>query len=160
MSGTTFNLVCSKCGGDTKVNSFVYAQRRRSGLPYACVCGANLYETGSRPRPGKTVNQKRSQKQEKRAAKKFGGRVQAGSGSGAEKGDVREPHYSRQEHKTTSAKSYGLKLAELQKIEAECSSGETPSFHITFDGVHPAKTYVVIPEYLFEHFTNMESENG
>jgi len=154
-------MVCSACGRVNKVNSFIYKVKRRSGLPYLCDgCGENLYVTGKKHRPGKTDNQKRSRRQEKRAAKKFGGRVQPGSGSGSEKGDVRDPFHNRQEHKITKAKSFSLKLADLKKIESECSSGEDPSFHITFDGVYPAETYVVIPEYLYERYLNLEAENG
>lgn len=55
---------------------------------------------------------RRSRKQERRGAKMFGGTVNAGSGNGARKNDVRTPTESI-EFKSTRAASYSIKLADL-----------------------------------------------
>jgi hypothetical protein len=55
---------------------------------------------------------RRSRRQERRGAGIFGGTVNAGSGNGARKNDVRTPTESI-EFKSTKAASYSLKLADL-----------------------------------------------
>jgi hypothetical protein len=69
--------------------------------------------------------------------------------SGA-KGDVRKRGEARIECKFTRAKSFSLKLSELQKIETEAEGDETPAFYVEFQGQQPHKRYVVIPEWLYE----------
>jgi hypothetical protein len=49
------------------------------------------------------------------------------------------------ECKETTRKSFSLKLEELMKIEKEARGGEQPLFEVQFQGVHPVKTYVVLP---------------
>lgn len=155
MSKTT-SIACS-CGHVTKVNTLVFTARRGSGLPYTCHdCGEDLYETGSSPKTGKSDSQKRSKRQEKRAAQRVGGYTTAGSGSGRTKGDVRAAGDTRMECKLTRAKSFTLKLAELEKLEREVSAGEVPVFEIEFQGVHPHKRYVVIPGWLYDQFRETE----
>jgi len=147
-------LLCSGCNQVTDVNGFAFKERRKSGLPYTCAhCPANLYETGEKPRVGKSDSQKRSQRQEKRAAKRIGGDVQPASGAGSSKGDVRKAFDTRMECKLTRSKSFSLKLSELEKIEREASSGEKPVFEIEFQGVYPHKRYVVLPGWLYDQLT-------
>ena len=55
------------------------------------------------------------------------------------------------ECKLTRAKSFSLKLAELEKLERE-AAGEDPVFEIEFQGVYPHKRYVVMPGWLYDQF--------
>jgi len=84
----------------------------------------------------RTIHQRRSQTQERRTAEDLGGRVQKGSGAtGFAKSDVRAPLDVRAECKTTSAKSYSLKLHEWRKICQEAiQGGESPVMQIEFQG--------------------------
>lgn len=90
----------------------------------------------------RTINQRRSDRQEASVAKDLGGKVQAGSGApDFSKGDVRvrdsnEKIGMRVECKTTSHKSYSLELATFRKIQAEAISGgmEIPVMQIEFQG--------------------------
>lgn len=91
--------------------------------------------------------------QERRAAKDIGGQVQPGSGAPEfYKGDVRNARKLRVECKTTSAKSYYLKLHDLEKIKAEALMGgdEGWAFQVEFQGVVGGKRFAVIDwqEYL------------
>jgi hypothetical protein len=156
-----FNIKCSHCGHTSMVNKLIFTVRRRPGLPYPCEeCGENLYETGEKPKTGKTNSQKRSRKQEKRAASRIGGRVQPGSGAGRAKGDVRDVGYTRMECKFTRAKSYSLKLEELKKIEREAGPGEQPVFEIEFQSVLPHERYVVLPGWLYDHLDSLQKGSG
>jgi hypothetical protein len=159
MTAAMFSLLCSECGFITDVNKFVFKVRRKSGTPYACTtCGSDLYKTGSKVKRGKTDNQKRSQKQEKAAAKRLGGRIQPASGAGPAKGDVRADWSARVECKLTRASSFTLKLSQLEKIEREAAPPEKPIFEIEFQGVTPNKRYAVIPGWLLDHFLSLENE--
>jgi hypothetical protein len=153
------NIECT-CGHTNAVNKLVFNARRGTGLPYTCYeCGEDLYETGSSPKRGKTDSQKRSRKQEKRAAKRIGGHTTAASGSKAEKGDVRSVGDTRMECKLTRAKSYTLKLADLEKLEREAGL-EKPVFEIEFQGVYPHKRYAVIPGWLYDQFRETNEERN
>lgn len=87
---------------------------------------------------------KDSQKQERRLASELGGVRNSGSGNGpVHKSDVRTPH-ELIEAKITSAKSYSLKVAELEKnSEYAIVSGRIPIFLIEFLG----KSKWVIMDY-------------
>ena len=78
---------------------------------------------------------KKSQKQEARLAKWYGGRVTPGSGNGwVHKNDVKTPSLSI-EAKYTDAKSYSLKLADLIKAEKiALIDGRDSIFTISFSG--------------------------
>ena len=83
----------------------------------------------------KSYIQRISQKQERRVADEVGGRTQPASGAMAHaKSDVRKAGELRVECKFTSAKSYSLKLAELDKIAAEALAGglEVPVLQVQF----------------------------
>lgn len=148
-------LHCSTCNKDSEVTPQAISIQRRAGLWPVCVtCGQPL-ELVDRT-SGRTDSQKRSRLQEKRAAKRVGGRVQPASGAGRAKGDVRVPRELRMECKLTRANSYSLRLDLLQKIEREATTGEKPVFEIEFQGVFPAKRYVVLPGWLYDHYANLE----
>lgn len=109
---------------------------------------------------GRSESQKRSRKQEKRVAKKFGGSTTPASGAASVKGDIRNAFVSRTECKSTKAKSYSLKLAELQKIASEAEHGEDPIFHIEFAGQHPPQSFVVLPEWVYERLLNADKDDS
>lgn len=76
-----------------------------------------------------------SQRQERRIAQEFGGRVNSGSGNGLlNKNDVRTPKFSI-EAKFTKARSFTLKLADLLKGEFHAlNDGRKFAFIITMGG--------------------------
>lgn len=78
---------------------------------------------------------KASQRQEREAAKKWGGTLNAGSGNGwVRKNDIRSPKFSI-ECKTTSATSYRLTLADLKKAEQNALlDGRVMIFQIEMGG--------------------------
>jgi hypothetical protein len=152
-------IQCGECQYTTIVNRLVWAVRRKPGLNYPCEeCGADLYKVGTERKAGATDSQKRSRKQEKRAAKRMGGKVQPASGAGRAKGDVRAPWHARVECKLTRASSFTLKLAHLEKIEREAAPPEKPILEIEFQGVTPNKRYAVIPGWLLDHLLSLEDE--
>ena len=74
-------------------------------------------------------------KQERRLAKKLGGRTTAASGALDEKGDVRLKGIARIEAKCTSNKSFSVTSEMIQKIEnASVGHGEVPVIQIEFLG--------------------------
>lgn len=75
----------------------------------------------------------RATRQEKHNAKKVAGRVTSNSGAGDEKADVRIKGILRDENKTTKAKSFVLKLADLQKVAGEAEDGEIPVLTVSFE---------------------------
>lgn len=79
------------------------------------------------------ATQKDSQRQERALSRKIGGTVNSGSGNGwVRKGDVRSDN-ELWELKITSAKSYALKDAELEKNSTQALiDGRIPIFLIEF----------------------------
>jgi hypothetical protein len=77
-------------------------------------------------------NRKRGDRDEKRFVKAHGGKRVAGSGSSAEKkGDVEMGEFLVQ-NKCTTQKSFGIKVADLQKIEVEAlNRGKKPALVMT-----------------------------
>lgn len=148
--------VCEDCGHSRAMDREVYLRRNRLGLATCDRCNGKLL--WEEIRKGKSDNQKRSRAQEKQAAKRIGGSVQPGSGAGRAKGDVRRPWHSRVECKFTRAKSFSLKLSELEKIEKEAVPPELPIFEIEFQGVTPHKRYAVIPGWLLDQLLSLEEE--
>ena len=146
-------IICSACGnpGEGLIPS-VYKRRKSLGLPIDCPwCKADLCKTGTVAKTGRSENQRRSRVQEKKAAARYGGRVQPASGAMAdEKGDIRDHGRIRGECKFTRAKSFSLKLEELKKIESEAVGGELPLFEIEFQRDHPYRRYVVVPDWVME----------
>lgn len=153
-------LTCANCGAETKINLLILRAKASAGLPYQCSgCGEDLGKFGYKPRRGKTDAQKRSRQQEKKAAKRTGGRLTPGSGNqpGA-KGDVRVLGSARIECKCTTAMSFRLKLEDLMKIERAGESGENPILEIEFQGVHPNRRYVVLPGWLYDHYASLSGD--
>lgn len=98
----------------------------------------------------KSLSQKRSQQQEKKVAEELGGKVQKGSGSSDfAKGDVRKMGSARVECKTTSKKSYALKLQEIQKITTEAIQGgmEGWAMQIEFQGQMGGRKKVAVIDW-------------
>lgn len=92
---------------------------------------------------------KDSQRQEKALARKLGGSVNSGSGNGwVRKGDVRTEE-ELFELKITSAKSYSLKDAELEKInEQALVDGRIPVFMVEFKSTGNAWVILSKDDYL------------
>jgi ribosomal protein L44E len=151
MRSKKLSLLCGQCKQEVQVESTIFNVRRRKSLPHACpYCSVDLVTHGQPVKKGKSDSQKRSRAQEKRAAKRIGGRVQPASGAGRAKGDVRAAGRVRMECKLTRANSFSLKLADLEKIERETSRGEMPIFEVEFQGTHPRKRYAVIPGWMLD----------
>ena len=88
----------------------------------------------------------RSDRQEKRTAKKFKGRRTRNSGAGRDKADVKVAGILRIEDKTTRFKSFSLKRADLRKLGSQCMGDEMPVFKIAFED-DLSEQYCVIPEH-------------
>lgn len=86
---------------------------------------------------------KDSQRQERGLAKELGGSVNAGSGNGwVRKGDVRSDK-ELWECKITSAKSYSLKQADLEKLNNQALlDGRIPIFLVEF--LKQGEAYVIL----------------
>ena len=108
---------------------------------------------------GRSESQNRSRDQEKRAAKNYGGKRQAGSGSSwRAKGDVVKAGEFCCECKTTSAKSHSLKLETLLKLKKEARGMEAPLYEVEFSGVSPAQRFVVVPAEEYRALLNTLEE--
>lgn len=99
----------------------------------------------------KSVAARRSPKQEKDLAGRFGGKVIRGSGRGNEKGDVRIKGVLRIEAKTTSKASFSVTKEMVQKIEMQAiTSGEVPAIIVEFLGSNgkPEHEVAVVPVWV------------
>lgn len=74
----------------------------------------------------------RSNKQEKRLAKTFGGRTTANSGATFGENDVKTPEFDI-EAKTTKSKQFILKLEDLKKMQRKTRVDKKPLFIINFE---------------------------
>jgi hypothetical protein len=73
----------------------------------------------------------RSKVQERETAKRIGGKVTKGSGSGDERGDVRLRGFVRVENKTTKHRSFSVTDELISKLEgAVFGAGEVPVLQI------------------------------
>ncbi len=105
---------------------------------------------------------RRAPNQEKELASRLGGRTVRGSGSGAEKGDVRIHKVLRIEAKTTKNKSFSVTREMLVKIEdAAVSSCELPALVIEFvdDQGKPLKEVAVVPTYVLDAIVKHDPED-
>lgn len=96
---------------------------------------------------------RRAPKMEKEVAKRTGGRLVAGSGCGAVKGDVRIKGVARIECKTTKNKSFSVTMEMLEKIEAAgAEGGELPILVIEFidERGRKIKEVAVCPTYVLD----------
>jgi hypothetical protein len=105
---------------------------------------------------------RRSPKQERELAKRGGGRLTPGSGSGRVKGDVRRfAGVIRIEAKTTSNKSFSVTKEMIDKLENAClPENELPAIIIEFldERGKPVKEVAVAPTYVFDTLIEMSNE--
>lgn len=95
----------------------------------------------------------RAPKQEREVAKRIGGKVTPGSGSGEEKADVRVRGVHRIECKATARQSFSVTRDMLDKLTtAAHTAGEMPLLVVEFlpTDDHAGGTVVVCPEYLLD----------
>jgi hypothetical protein len=91
----------------------------------------------NQPKRLKTPNHTASIKQERGAAKRYGGKVVKGSGAGFTKGDVRIHGVARIEAKTTIHKSFSVTAEIISKIEnAAVPAGEVPIIEVELGSGH------------------------
>lgn len=106
-------------------------------------------------RDPQTEKLRKSKRQEKSAARDYGGRTVGGSGSGREKADVNTPDV-KLECKRTDKASMSLKREWLEKVfDQAYSSGRVPALEIEFEGGgrEPAR-WVMIESRLFKEVLN------
>lgn len=98
---------------------------------------------------GQSPAHNRSKVQEREAAKRIGGRVTKGSGSGYEQADVRLRGVVRVECKTTKNKSFSVTGELIEKLEAATfGSGEVPVLQIELElGKHKL---LVMPDWALD----------
>jgi hypothetical protein len=98
----------------------------------------------------------RSAQQEKRAASRFGGRVQPASGAtDFHKGDVKVSGELRLECKYTTARSFSISPALLEKVEQEARGIELPAIEIEFQGTFPRRRLYVISDKEFRNYLEL-----
>jgi len=91
----------------------------------------------------------RSRAQEKALARRVGGQVTKGSGSGDERGDVRLRGVVRLEAKTTKNASFSVTTALIDKLEAAVlGAGEVPIMEIEL--LLGARTVIVMPAWALD----------
>lgn len=89
---------------------------------------------------------RRSRKQERRGAEMFGGTMNAGSGNGSRKGDVRTDDENI-EFKTTIGKSYSLKHRDLEDAYRNALLiGRRALFGVEFSDGRTSDRYIVLTE--------------
>lgn len=105
-------------------------------------------------------NKKRSVDQEKRSAKRVGGRVQKASGSQDFcKGDVRVKGRILIECKCTTKNTFSIGPKLIEKVERETREGEVPAVEVEFQGIFPKKRLYVLPEWAFQLYLDLLKEN-
>ena len=155
------NRNCSRCGAkDVVTLSFTAITDEHTGdapeLCLRCACQGGTVDVpltvlAKRPSRRKAFKKakKTSLKQEVEVCELLGARTQPGSGNqpGA-KGDGRRKGELRIEAKFTKARSYSLKLEELDKLMGEAAQGELPVFVIDYLDPGTSKLrdrYAVLP---------------
>ena len=104
-------------------------------------------------RLGSTLSHDRAPKQEKTAAKRFGGKLVPRSGAGPVKGDVRVSGVIRLETKTTAKKSFALTHHVLDQIEdAAVSTGEIPAVQVQFidERGNVTRSVCIVPDWVLD----------
>lgn len=155
--------ICAQCG--QKNVSSMTMMMKSAGLPWKCTgCRCDLFVDSNRTareRRGRSDNQKRSIKQEKRVAEREGGRRQPASGAlpGFE-GDVRVSRRYRGECKLTRKRSYTLKLDDLEKLERQAYRDELPVLDLEFQDSSMPKRYVIMPEWVFDALMEESGRRG
>lgn len=121
------------------------------------VNNAELYQTntiffeqlGRGLQPSPAVRRAAVNRQERRCAEELGGHRQTGSGAvRGIKGDGRVFGKYRIENKSTTSKSFDLKLSDLQKIRSHCAGLEVPIFEVEFQEkitFRPIEKWALVP---------------
>lgn len=107
-----------------------------------------------------TPSHRRAPKQERELAKRSGGRLVPGSGSGAQKADVKKAFNGvfRLEAKTTKNKSFSVTREMVRKVEeAAISNQELPAIVVEFidDQGKPEMEVAVVPTYVLQQIGEM-----
>lgn len=98
---------------------------------------------------GLTPSHARSKVQEAGLAKRVGGAVVKGSGSGDERGDVRLKGFARIEAKTTAAASFSVTVDIIRKLEnAVVGTREIPILEVEIQG--GARKLIVMPSWALD----------
>ena len=143
--------VCDACGSNSALTTRITSGTSVSQwLCRSCEMSGVAFVLQPTVRQPVTKQMKRtSDRQELKIAKAVGGQKQKASGSMAHaKSDVRKHGVLRVEAKYTQARSYTVKLRDLEKIRSECVGREEPAFQITFmdnSNLHPIDEWVLIP---------------
>lgn len=113
---------------------------------------------------GKSLSHHRSPKQEKETARRIGGSLVPGSGSGSfNRGDVRIKGVSVIECKTTMRKSFAVTREVIDKIDnAAIERSSIPAIYVELlsDKGNPTHTCYVVPEWAFEMLLNAYKERS
>lgn len=108
---------------------------------------------------GHTPSHARARMQEKAAAKRIGGTVTRGSGSGRVRGDVRLKGFVRLEAKTTKHRSFSVTDELIDKLEAAVFGvGEVPIMQIEL-GLG-ARKVLVMPDWALDLIVEALSARG
>jgi hypothetical protein len=99
-----------------------------------------------------TASHARSPQQERALAKRVGGNIPPGSGSGSTKGDVRVKRVLYVEAKTTKNKSFSVTRAMLAKMETVAvAHGEMPAFVVEFNtNGKPDGEFAIVPIWVLD----------
>lgn len=114
-----------------------------------------------RPKAKPHPAQNRAPQHEAQAARRLGGHVVKGSGSGFTKGDVRVPGVLRLECKTTSADSFRLTREIVRKIEdATAGTNELPCVEVEFLNAKGEReaAVCVMPSWALEMLTGGKAD--
>ena len=107
-------------------------------------------------REKKSIAYRRSKKQERDLAKRGGGQLVPGSGSGLQKGDIKRYNkIFRVEAKTTSNKSFSVTRDMIRKLEdAALPNNEFPALIIEFldEAGRPEIELAIVPTYILDEF--------
>ena len=113
-----------------------------------CKQGYTRYEVEIRTKY-RNLNKEKSDRHEKKAAKKIRGRQTPASGAmNFNKADVFND-LVRMECKTTEKRSYSIKKELLLKVAGETEHGKIPVFNIQFEGSSSNLNYYIIDEGWF-----------
>ena len=143
---------CEGCGG---------ILRKRYSRYHCRSCNTEYKRTEVETRvKSRNINKERSDKHEKKAAKKLSGRITPASGAMKfNKADV----YSdivRVECKTTEKLSYSLKKELLLKVARETETEKIPVFNIQFEGTAGNLNYYVLDEGWFLELLELWRKHG
>lgn len=105
-------------------------------------------QKSSTTRSKRRTTRGRSERQEKRTARQYGGKQTKNSGAMDDKGDVKVEGKLRIEDKTTKKRSYRLTLSDLRKVARAAKGDEMPVMKICFED-DLRQQFVVLPEPYF-----------